>query len=91
MEIPDGESLSQGSCNPLGRRNGGLSLMILLLVLLLLITALLRLMGDALVSCRFHSDSGAREIYMKVFFQRENVWRESVTKGRKSVTVTLNA
>jgi len=48
-------------------------------------TALLRLMGDVLVSCRFHCDSGAPQKFIKKF-QREkrNVWRECVTKDRKA-------
>ena len=43
--------------------------------------ALLRLMGDVLVSCRFHSDSGVPEKFILYFFffvqrQKYHVWNE---------------
>ena len=59
--------------------------------------------GDALDSCRFHSERGAaKEIsvgrcgilnILSIEFPREeyNMWRECVTKRPKRVTVTLNA
>ena len=58
-----GSFMFQGS-QVLNAEVRGLSLIILLLVLMLLITALLRLMGNVLVSCRFHSDSGAPEKFI---------------------------
>ena len=67
-------------------RGGGVdrSFITYIIISVVVSVALLRLMGDVLVSCRFRSDSGAPEKFILYrfffFFQRlkYHVWRVSV-------------